>query len=80
MIWELRDDGVTFRELQRRCDEMSSSVLSRRLADLRRADIVASDGDGYRLTARGRELLALYGPLNDWAEAWAAGVTSPAGV
>ncbi len=59
VIWELRGDGVAFRELQRRCDEMSSSVLSRRLADLRRADIVARDADGYSLTERGRELLAL---------------------
>ncbi|HUA11799.1 MAG TPA: helix-turn-helix domain-containing protein [Solirubrobacteraceae bacterium] len=82
VIWELRGDApLTFRELQRSCDEMSSSVLSRRLAELKRADIVAVVRDGYVLTARGRELLALFGPLNAWAEAWArrAGDLPPEG-
>ncbi|MGI8714856.1 MAG: winged helix-turn-helix transcriptional regulator [Solirubrobacteraceae bacterium] len=40
VIWELQREPAGFRELRRRCDEMSSSVLSRRLAELREAGIV----------------------------------------
>jgi DNA-binding HxlR family transcriptional regulator len=70
VIWELRDDPLSFRQLQARCGAISSSVLNDRLAELRAAGVVAGDG-GYRLTDEGRELLALYPALNAWAERWA---------
>lgn len=69
VIWELRDDAATFRELQDRCDGMSPSVLATRLDELRAAGIVEHD-DGYRLTPIGRELLELYPPIRRWAERW----------
>jgi DNA-binding HxlR family transcriptional regulator len=71
-IWELRDGPSTFRELQDRCDGMSSSVLNQRLAELREAGIVDLGQGGYELTAEGRRLLDAYGPLDAWAERWAA--------
>jgi DNA-binding HxlR family transcriptional regulator len=71
-MWELRDGPCAFRSLQERCDGMSSSVLNQRLAELREAGIVELAPDGYRLTAEGRELLAAFEPLNDWAARWAA--------
>ena len=71
VIWELRDGPLSFRQAQARCDAISSSVLNDRLAELRAAGIVESSGDGYRLTPEGRELLALYPPLDAWAERWA---------
>lgn len=71
VIWELRDRPLTFRELQARCDGMSSSVLSQRLRELQGAGIADSAGDGYALSAEGRRLLDAYGPLADWAERWA---------
>ena len=41
VLWELRDGGgLTFRELQARCAEVSSSVLNDRLRELREAGIV----------------------------------------
>jgi DNA-binding HxlR family transcriptional regulator len=71
VIWELRSDALRFRELQQRCDRMSASVLNERLADLRGAGVVEQGPEGYRLTAEGHELLALYPPLDAWAQRWA---------
>ena len=71
VIWELRSDPLTFRALQEQCAGMSSSVLNARLRELRDAGAVEVRPDGYALTAEGRELLALYPRLNDWAERWA---------
>jgi DNA-binding HxlR family transcriptional regulator len=71
ILWELRDGAVpTFRELQQRCDGVSSSVLTERLADLRQAGIVERGDDGYQLTDRGRELFVLLAPIERWASAW----------
>jgi DNA-binding HxlR family transcriptional regulator len=71
IIWELREEPLTFRELQARCEDMSSSVLSQRLADIAEADITESAHGGYRLTPEGRRLLALYPPVQAWADRWA---------
>ncbi len=67
-IWELRDGPLTFRELQRACGGISSSVLNDRLRELRAAGIVQ---DGYELTPAGHDLLAAYKPLGEWARRWA---------
>ena len=72
MIWKLRDEPLSFRQVQTCCGAISSSVLNDRLAELREAGIVETGGGGYRLTDEGRKLLALYPALNDWAERWAA--------
>jgi DNA-binding HxlR family transcriptional regulator len=73
ILWELRTPAGTFRELQQRCDGMSSSVLAERIAELREAGVVARAGDGvgYVLTREGRMLIDLLLPLNEWAEDWA---------
>jgi DNA-binding HxlR family transcriptional regulator len=70
--WELREGGpLSFRELQRRCDAMSASVLAERLAELREAGIVELGRDGYLLTTLGGELAATLARLDIWAEDWA---------
>ena len=74
LVWELREGAVGFRELQARCDGMSPSVLNQRLAELREAQLVESGDEGYALSTRGRELLALFEPVNRWAETWARGL------
>jgi DNA-binding HxlR family transcriptional regulator len=71
VIWELRDGPLTFRQAQARCGTISSSVLNDRLAELRAAGIVEASAEGYRLSDDGRELLALYPPLDAWAQRWA---------
>jgi DNA-binding HxlR family transcriptional regulator len=71
VLWELREGEVpSFRELQARCGNISSSVLSQRLRELREADIVDADA-GYRLTDEGRALLEALTPIDDWARRWA---------
>ncbi len=70
--WELHaGETLTFRELQERCDAASSSVLNDRLRELRGAGIIERADGGYRLTARGAELLELLLPLDRWAKRWA---------
>jgi DNA-binding HxlR family transcriptional regulator len=71
VVWELRDEtGLTFRELRSRCDEVSSSVLAERVRELSDAGVVGRTDDGYVLTPRGRELLMLLLPLDEWARRW----------
>jgi DNA-binding HxlR family transcriptional regulator len=73
VLWELRDgDGLTFRQLQARCADVSSSVLNDRLRELRDAGVIAAHrGSGYALTADGRDLIDALQPLDAWAKRWA---------
>jgi DNA-binding HxlR family transcriptional regulator len=71
ILWELRDEALTFRALQEACGNISPSVLNQRVADLRETALVELSEDGYRLTKLGRELLAHLLPLTLWAETWA---------
>jgi DNA-binding HxlR family transcriptional regulator len=72
VIWELRGDALGFRDLQSACGDMSPSVLNHRLAELQDAQIVQAGKDGrYLLSARGKQLLKLFAPLNRWAQIWA---------
>ncbi|WP_405878240.1 helix-turn-helix transcriptional regulator [Streptomyces sp. NBC_01136] len=80
VIWELHGNGapIGFRELQRRCDDMSSSVLSTRLTELREACIAVSTAStastaqsAWHLTPLGDDLVTALGPLLDWSRTWA---------
>ncbi len=73
ILWELRTgESLTFRELQARCAEVSSSVLNDRLRELRDAGIVtARPRQGYTLTREGAQLIEDLGPLDGWAKRWA---------
>jgi DNA-binding HxlR family transcriptional regulator len=73
ILWELRTgESLTFRELQARCAEVSSSVLNDRLRELRDAGIVtAQRGRGYSLTPEGLRLIDDLAPLDGWAKRWA---------
>jgi len=72
VLWELRDGPLTSRALRAACDEISPTVLQARLSELREAGLVDhAAGRGYGLTGLGRELLAAFLPLHDFAERWA---------
>ena len=73
VLWELRaGERLTFRELQARSGDVSSSVLNDRLRELREANIVAASASGgYHLTGAGHELLRALEPLDAWAKRWA---------
>jgi DNA-binding HxlR family transcriptional regulator len=67
VLWELRDtEGLTFRDLQARCGDVSSSVLATRLRELGGAGLVENES-GYRLTAQGADLLQRLEPVDEWA-------------
>jgi DNA-binding HxlR family transcriptional regulator len=71
ILWELRDQNLTFRALQEAA-ETNPSVLNVRLKELRDAHLVAHEtADGYGLTAHGKELLETFLPLHAWADKWA---------
>jgi DNA-binding HxlR family transcriptional regulator len=73
VLWELRDgSSPSFRELQARCGDISSSVLNGRLRELRDAGIVDVERTGgYRLTREGSALLDALAPVDAWAKRWA---------
>ena len=77
VLWELRHDALNFRALQEACADVSSSVLTVRLAELRDAGLVAhSSGSGYELTPSGHELLVAIKPLTLWAVKWQDNLTA----
>ena len=71
IIWELREGALGFRDLQKRCDGMSPSVLSQRLGELTEAGIIAQlDSQEYELTERGMALRKALAPLLQWVADW----------
>jgi DNA-binding HxlR family transcriptional regulator len=74
VIWELHQAAapLTFRGLREACGGISSSVLTRRLAELTETAIVDHDGVGYVLTPTGAHLVASLRPLTEWSYEWAA--------
>ena len=71
ILWELRNGACRFRTLQKLCGGISPTVLNKRLAEMREAEIVHLDQrEGYTLTDEGRLLLHALASLNDWAHRW----------
>lgn len=71
VIWALREQPLTSRSLRAVCDDVSPTVLQKRLAELRNAGFVEhSAGEGYKLTPLGRELLEAFAPLYAFAQHW----------
>ena len=72
ILWELRAQPLTSRALRTACDEASPTIMQARLSELREAGLVELEpGDGYRLTALGKELMENFAPLHRFAERWA---------
>lgn len=74
VLWELSQspDPLTFRELKIRCADMSSSVLTRRIAELRDVHLVQRTPQGYTLSQLGNSLIQSLQPLLRWSRAWSA--------
>ncbi|MEH1127332.1 winged helix-turn-helix transcriptional regulator [Micromonospora sp. CPCC 206061] len=73
IIWELGNEPLGFRLLQRRCDGMSSSVLQQRLTELQEARLAEVLPDGnYTLTPLGHDAREALGPVIEWSLRWAA--------
>lgn len=71
MIWELRGEPLSFRELRERCDAMSPTVLNQRLHELRETRIIEMGAaGGYSLSPSGQTLMQAMMPLLAWSEEW----------
>jgi DNA-binding HxlR family transcriptional regulator len=71
ILWELRREPLTFRELAQRSGQVSTSVLSVRLAELREALLITHDrAQGYALSEQGQSLMLACKPLMHWASQW----------
>ena len=72
VIWELNQQApATFRDLQARCENVSPTLLNKRLKELRALNLAVASEGGYVLTEEGRSLSALLAPLDRWAGGWA---------
>jgi len=72
ILWEIRQQPGSFLALQRRCDSMSTSVLTQRLTELREAQLIEKDQAGdYALTKHGVRLLARLDGIDEWTREWA---------
>lgn len=76
ILWELREEALGFRALQTRCNNISPTIVSRRLNELCSMGIVSQGGSSeYALTPAGKKLCAIILPLHFWAEDWAASLS-----
>ncbi len=66
ILWELREGPVGFNQLRARCDDLSPTLLTQRLRELRDTGLVEGDG----LSAEGKSLLKALRPLHRWAASW----------
>ncbi|MET7970945.1 helix-turn-helix domain-containing protein [Micromonospora sp. NPDC005305] len=72
IIWELGNEPLGFRLLQRRCDGMSSSVLRQRLTELQETRLAEVLRNGnYTLTPLGHDAREALRPVIEWSRRWA---------
>ena len=78
VLWTMAEtEPTTFRQLQSNCESISPTVLNKRLAELREAQLVDHGEGGYRVTPLGRELYDYLVPLGGWAKTWGAALPKP---
>ncbi len=71
LLWELGQGSATFRTLRSRCDDVSPTLLNRRLKHLRELALVDLGDNGYMLTQLGLTLAKKLSSLDIWANEWA---------
>lgn len=71
ILWELGDTRANFRVLRLKCDNVSPTLLNRRLKQLRDLGLVDLDDWGFGLTPQGKELAGQLAGLDVWASQWA---------
>ena len=72
ILWELqKSKRLSFRGLRTACDEVSPTLLNRRLKMLRELAFVDLEKEGFGLTRLGDELTSEFARLDSWANRWA---------
>jgi DNA-binding HxlR family transcriptional regulator len=74
ILWELRENKLTFRELRSRCADVSPTVLNSRLKELRQQSLIEHNENGYALSIHGAALANHLLPLLEWSEQWAQAI------
>lgn len=75
VIWQLSNGPMTFRQIQERCEQMSPTILNRRIKELTSSGLLERGEQGYQLTATGSELFEFLRPLGAWSQQWANELT-----
>ena len=70
ILWKVRGQSCTFRELQSRCENISPTQLNTRLKELQAALFVEKTISGYALTSIGEEIFKLIEPMGAWSLEW----------
>jgi DNA-binding HxlR family transcriptional regulator len=70
ILWSLRQSPKGFRDLQRSCGDLSSSVVSRRLRELQAAKLVEAVSPHWQLTRQGVAFTDLLATMGPWAKRW----------
>ncbi|WP_019616321.1 winged helix-turn-helix transcriptional regulator [Psychromonas ossibalaenae] len=71
IIWQLSLSNATFRQLQARCEDISPTLLNKRLHELAQLGLVKKTETGYGLTEQASALALLIKPMGPWARSWA---------
>lgn len=74
ILWELSAGCVAFRRLREKCDDISPTLLNKRLKQLRELEFVVLEDCGFRLTDQGEDLVEQFVQLDSWAEDWARSI------
>lgn len=75
IIWHLNSGPGTFRDIQVYCENISPTILNKRLKELTLANLIERSIAGYQLTRKGEELYTMISPLGKWAKGWAKSIT-----
>lgn len=70
VIWQLREGALSFSELQLCCENISPTLLTKRLKELQQTNLIEKNLTGYQLTTVGLELFHVISPLSQWAKLW----------
>ncbi len=70
ILWELRDTRANFRVLRLKCDDVSPTLLNKRLKHLRDLGLVDLNEWGFGLTEDGKALARQFIQLDNWANVW----------
>lgn len=76
VIWQLSRGPMTFRKIQESCEQISPTVLNRRIKELTASGLIERGEEGYMLTANGEELFAFLQPIGGWSQQWADALKS----
>jgi DNA-binding HxlR family transcriptional regulator len=71
IIWNLQQGPATFRELQKRCERISPTLLNTRLKELKALKLIETQAAGYQLSPQGVNLFEIISPLGIWSSQWA---------